>query len=48
MNVRYALEGLGLQHSVAAAAESQAADEVGAILEPIMNQTWASGLPENS
>ena len=48
INVRYALEGLGLVASADSEVEQSAAAAVKDALEPIMNTTWPSGLPENN
>jgi hypothetical protein len=47
-NVQYTLEALGLLPSTSAAAEQRAAQSVESLLEPVMNQAWPSGRPENN
>ncbi|PRW05776.1 L-galactose dehydrogenase [Chlorella sorokiniana] len=47
-NVAAVLQGLGVEPSPAAEAESAALAEVQRILEPVQGLTWSSGLPENN
>lgn len=47
-NVQAVLEALGQVPCEAAALEAQVTEEVAALLAPVLNTTWTSGLPENN
>lgn len=47
-NVKTVLQALGLEDNPAAQAEAVTLGKIEAILQPVMNVSWASGKPENN